>query len=87
MTKLPAFVRMAPVKVARPPVAIGEPVAGEKSNAVMLVGAAPTAGIAVNSEAAVAVLNVRLFAVASSANCVADGAWNIKQFVSANNTF
>ena len=64
VTNVPAFVGMAPVKVARPPVAIGDPAAGVKSNAEMLAGAAPTAGIAVNSDAAVAVLSVRLLAVA-----------------------
>ena len=56
VTNVPAFAAIAPVKVARPPVAIGDPVAGEKSNCDRLVGVVPTAGMAVNSEAAVAVL-------------------------------
>src|SRR5512132_4265625 len=81
---------MAPVNAESPAVAIGEPAAGVKSKSLMLVGVAPTAGMAVKSEAAVAALSVRLFAVASSANCVAGVAvlaWKIFPFVSANTMF
>ena len=76
VTTVPAFVAIAPVKVARPAVAIGELAAGVKSKSLMLAGVAPTAGMPVKSEAAVAALSVRLFAGRSSSKivvCVAGG--------------
>ena len=75
VTTVPAFVAIAPVKVASPAVASGELAAGVKSNSLMLVGVAPTAGMAAKSEAAVAALSVRLFAGRSSSKdgAVADG--------------
>src|SRR6185503_13706491 len=75
VTNVPALVAMAPPKAFSPPVAIGEPAAGVKSNAEMSAGAVPTVGIVVKSDAAVAVLSVRLFVVESSWNCVAEGVW------------
>jgi hypothetical protein len=66
VTKVPALVAMAPVKALRPPVAMGEPAAGVKSNDAMSVGALPTSGMVVKVDAAVAVLSFRLFAVESS---------------------
>ena len=74
-TNEPAFVRILPVNVAMPPVAIGELAAGEKSNEDVLVGATPVAGIRVNSDAVSAELFTRLLPARSNAFCVADDAW------------
>ena len=71
VTTVPAFARILPVNVAIPPVAIGEPVAGEKSNDETLVGGTPVAGNSAKSEAVVAVPSVKLLPLKSNEFCCA----------------
>jgi hypothetical protein len=79
VTNVPAFVEIFPLKLFMPPVAIAEPVAGEKSKPLAPVGTDPVAGIATNNGAASPVLRVSELPAASSENCdagVAVLAWN-----------